>query len=166
MCSLILFSLHTKDLLKPDSHLLKQCFIWFNESPLKMMKNVFYFIWRAFFVLERFKYLSWLFSHIKNGLIRRISLISKFMTLQPGQQKNKLHILPSISQWLDKQTIKQEIIFFKNHAKIEAGRLVPGFSLFFKKSLYEVDTNGLQLSINIFSESSTWHTIKANCIKL
>ena len=32
----------------------------------------------------------------------------------------------------------------------EAGRLVPGLFLFFKKTLYEVKASGLQLSFNIF----------------
>ena len=34
------------------------------ESPLKMMKNAFYFILKAFFVLKIFKFLSRLFGHI------------------------------------------------------------------------------------------------------
>ena len=34
------------------------------ESPLKMMKNVFYFTLKALFVLKIFKFLSWLFSHV------------------------------------------------------------------------------------------------------
>ena len=42
-----------------DSHLPKKnCFIYFIESPLKMMKNAFYFILKAFFVLKIFKFLS------------------------------------------------------------------------------------------------------------
>ena len=36
-----------------DSHLLN-----FIESPLKMMKNAFYFILKAIFVLKIFKFLS------------------------------------------------------------------------------------------------------------
>ena len=40
------------------SHSKKNCFICFNESPLEMMKNAFYFILKAFFVLEIFKFLS------------------------------------------------------------------------------------------------------------
>ena len=45
--------------LKSDSHLPKKfLFIYFNESPLKMMKNAFYFILRALFVLKIFKFLS------------------------------------------------------------------------------------------------------------
>ena len=36
----------------------KNCFICFNESPLKMMKNAFYFILKALFILKIFKFLS------------------------------------------------------------------------------------------------------------
>ena len=42
----------------------KNCLICFNESTLKMMKNVFYFILlKALFVLKIFKVLSWFFGH-------------------------------------------------------------------------------------------------------
>ena len=34
----------------------------------------------------------------KNGLIRKIRLISRFMTSQPGKQANAIHILPNISR--------------------------------------------------------------------
>ena len=45
--------------LKSDSHLPKKfLFICFNESPLEMMKNAFYFILNALFVLKTFKFLS------------------------------------------------------------------------------------------------------------
>ena len=45
--------------LKSDSHLLKNfIFICFNENPLNMMKNAFYFILKALFVLKIFKFLS------------------------------------------------------------------------------------------------------------
>ena len=39
------------------------CVICFIESPLKMIKNSF-FILKALFVLQIFKFLSWLFSHV------------------------------------------------------------------------------------------------------
>ena len=42
------------------------------DNPLNIMKNAFYFTLRALFIL--------------NGSIRKISLISKFMTLKPGKQ--------------------------------------------------------------------------------
>ena len=43
----------------------KNFFISFNESSSKKMKNVFYFILKAFFVLKIFKLLSWLFGHVE-----------------------------------------------------------------------------------------------------
>ena len=52
--------------LKPDSHLPKKIiFICFNESPSKMMKNAFYFILKALFVLKIFKFLSLHFGYVE-----------------------------------------------------------------------------------------------------
>ena len=48
---------------KSGSHFPKKCFICLNDSPSKMMKNVFYFNLKALFVLKIFKLLSWLFAH-------------------------------------------------------------------------------------------------------
>ena len=45
-------------LLKSNSHLPKKCVICCIEGPLKMMKNAFYFILKAPFVLKIFKFLS------------------------------------------------------------------------------------------------------------
>ena len=42
----------------------KICVICLIESPLKIMKNVFYFVLKAFFVLKIFKFLSRHFSHV------------------------------------------------------------------------------------------------------
>ena len=72
--------------LKSDSHLPKKNrFICFNDSPSKIMKNAFYFILKVLFVLKILTFSSWLFGHVeKNGLIKKMRLISKFMTSQPG----------------------------------------------------------------------------------
>ena len=43
----------------------KICFICFDESLLKMVKNPFHLILKAFFVLKIFKFLSWLFVHLE-----------------------------------------------------------------------------------------------------
>ena len=51
--------------LKSDSHFPKIFLIYFNEIPLKMMKNAFYFILKALFVLKIFKFLSWHFGHVE-----------------------------------------------------------------------------------------------------
>ena len=37
----------------------------FNDSPSEMMKNAFYFISKAFFVLKIFKLLSSIFGHVE-----------------------------------------------------------------------------------------------------
>ena len=42
----------------------------------------------------------------KNDLIKKIRLISKFMTSQPGKQTIVIHILPYISKSKDSQTVK------------------------------------------------------------
>ena len=54
-----------KQKLKSDSHLPKKLYYCFIEIPLKMMKNAFYFILKALFVLKIFKFLSWLFGHVR-----------------------------------------------------------------------------------------------------
>ena len=43
----------------------KKKLVCVTESPLKMMKNAFYFILKALFFLKIFKFLSWLFVHIE-----------------------------------------------------------------------------------------------------
>ena len=43
----------------------KMCVICFIESPLKMMKNAFYFVSKALFVLKIFTFLSQLFGHVE-----------------------------------------------------------------------------------------------------
>ena len=63
-----------------------------------MMKGVFYFILKVLFVLKVFKFLSTKTFCTKNGLIRNIKLVSKFMTPQLGQQTVAMHILANISQ--------------------------------------------------------------------
>ena len=93
--------------LKVGPHPQKKSFIYFNESPLKMIKNAFYFILRALFVLKIFKFLSWLSGHVeKTGLIRNMGWTSKFMTSQSASQTIAIHILHNISWSKTNQTIK------------------------------------------------------------
>ena len=72
------------------------------ESSLKMMKNSFYFGLKALFVLNIFVLTFW--SCRKTTWLE--SLISKFMTLQPGKQTIAIPILPNISRSKGNQTIK------------------------------------------------------------
>ena len=72
-----------------------------------MVKNAFYFILKALFVLKRFNFFITAFwSCRKNDFIRKITLTSKFMTSQPGLQTIAKHILPNISQSKGNQTMK------------------------------------------------------------
>ena len=43
---------------KSDSHLPNKFFIFFNDRPSKVMKNAFYFIFKALVVLKIFRFLS------------------------------------------------------------------------------------------------------------
>ena len=78
----------------------------------------------------------------KNGLIRRIWLILKFMTSQPGKKTIAIDILPNISQSKGNKTMKlgqlieynNRNIFLQTFTEDEAGRLVPDLFLFFKKA--------------------------------
>ena len=89
----------------------------------------------------------------RNGLIKKIWLTWKFMTAQPGLQTITIHILPNTHkvkatrQWnlVNWQNITRKIVFFKNYAENEAGRLVPDLFLFFEKAQNEVKSSGLQL---------------------
>ena len=42
----------------------KICFICFNEIPLQMMNNAFYFILKVLFIFMTFEFLSWLFGYL------------------------------------------------------------------------------------------------------
>ena len=83
--------------------------------------------------------------------MRKIRLISNFMTSQLGQKQLRYLYCPISHNQSMKfgQLIARKIFFFKNHAENEAGRLVPILFLFFKKALYKVKASGLQLRFNI-----------------
>ena len=51
-----------------------------------MMKNGFYLILKALFVLKIFTFLSWLFGYVEKRLEKKLKLISTSMTSQTGQQ--------------------------------------------------------------------------------
>ena len=71
------------------------------ENPFKMMKNGFYFTLQALYIFA----LIFLVMQ-ENALIRKIRLISKFMTSSAGKQMITIHILPDISRSKDNQTMK------------------------------------------------------------
>ena len=69
-----------------------------------MMKNAFYFISKALFVLKIFTFRHDFWSCRKKDLIRKIRLTSKFMTSQSGSQTIGISIQPNISK--DNLTMK------------------------------------------------------------
>ena len=92
-------SLHLLHFIKLGLSPSKKKIICFNESPLKMMKMAFRFILKALVVLKIFKFfLDILVMKRKELKIRKIWLISKFMTSQPGKQTITIHILPNTSR--------------------------------------------------------------------
>ena len=109
------------------------------ESPLIVMKNAFYFMLKALFVLEIFTF----FLLYRNGLIGKLWLISQFVTSQTGQQIITIHIFPNISRSEGNQAMNygelidysKRNIFLQNHAEDKVGRLVLDHFLFFIKAL-------------------------------
>ena len=93
--------------LKSDSYPPKKCVFWFNESPLKMMKNAFFHLTSLFRSQDIHVFIMTFWTCRKNGLIRKIRLISEFMMSQPGQQTIAIHILPNIS-W-SKSNLKMKL---------------------------------------------------------
>ena len=51
--------------LKSDSHPSRKFFTCFNDNCSEVMKNAFYFVLIALFVLKIFKFLSWVFGHVE-----------------------------------------------------------------------------------------------------
>ena len=71
-------------ILKLDSHLPKKILlICFNESPLKMMKNAFH-LKSTFHSQDILIFALTFWSCRRNGLIRKIKLISKHLMSQLG----------------------------------------------------------------------------------
>ena len=115
--------------LKSNSHLPPKNYL-LHWKPFKYDEKWFFFILKALSVLTVF--LSWIFFHVeKNNFLRRLRLISKCMTSQPGKQTITMHIFPKISRSKDNRKFCQltkytkVIFFFKNHVENQAGRVVP-----------------------------------------
>ena len=77
----------------------KKNFISFNETPLKLVKNAFYFILKDISVVKIFKFLSWLFGHVEKAAWLKEKGILKLMT---------------------SCNITKKLFFFKNHSENEA----------------------------------------------
>ena len=74
------------------------------ESPLKMIKNDVCLPQKLFPFLRYLNFCPDFLVMYKNGSIRKIRLISKFMMSEPGKQTIAIHILPNISRSKDNQS--------------------------------------------------------------
>ena len=87
------------------------CFkeIWASptEKPFKNDKKCFLFRLKSFFCSQDvYVFFTTFWSCRKSSLIRKIRLISKFMTSPPGLQIIPIHIWPNISQRKGNQAMK------------------------------------------------------------
>ena len=104
-----------------------------------MIKSDFHFTLKSLFVLKIFNIFEFLVTY-RDGLIRKISLISNFMTSQAEKQTITIHILPNISRSKGNQTMKfgqlieynMRKIFLEKPYKKCGGETIP--RLFSKKS--------------------------------
>ena len=81
----------------------------------------------------------------------------------PNISRSKGNQLMAIDQFIEHN---KRNIFLEIHEQNEADRLVSDLFLIFKRILYQLKASGCQLIFHIFRQSSSWHVIKANCIKL
>ena len=82
--------------------------VWDNFWQLKVLQiwwKIFLFHLKSSFHFKVIKVFGLTF-RLKNDLIRKIRLISKFMTSEPGKQINAIQILPNISRSKGNQTMK------------------------------------------------------------
>ena len=101
----------------------KHFLICFNDSPSTMMKNGFYFILKALFVLKIFKFMSWLICHVEKRTWLEIfwdlwlhSLVNKELQYA---FRSLSHELKATRQWKFGPLIEYAKIniFFKNHSE-------------------------------------------------
>ena len=107
-------------LLKSGSHLRNFCFICFKNDE----KYFLFHLKSSFRSQDIYVFVLTFWACSKNGLIRKISLTSKFMTSHPGWQRIAINILLNISRIKGNQTKKfvqlieyNKNIFFKNHTE-------------------------------------------------
>ena len=146
-----------------------------------MMKNAFYFRFFMLFIYKLFllsRYLNFCFDFLviqKKQLDQKYKVNFKIYNVATDKQTVGIQIFSNISRNKINQIMrfgqlivynKRTVFFFKNHPENEARRLVPNFSLLFKKALYKLKASDLQLSFNTFCQPSTQHTIKTNSITL
>ena len=103
------------------------------------MKNAFYSIVKAFFVLKIFNFLSWLFGHVeKTAWLERGGQFQNFYFTIWLTTNYNTHIAQYLKKWrqpdikiVQAKEYNKRNIFLQNHADNDIGRLVPDLFLFF-----------------------------------
>ena len=123
-----------------------------NENPLKMMKNAFYFMLKALFVLGIIAFLSWLFGYAEKRLDMKTTVNFKTRDVTDWTTDNyNTHITQYLKKkmqsgneiWSVNKIQREKYFVFKYHAENEKERLVPDLLLFCKKALFKVRASGL-----------------------
>ena len=111
--------------------------IFGNFQPFKNDEECFFFHLKALFILKILSFCLAFLVVQKNGLIRKIRLIFKFMTSEPGQQTSSIYILPNNSRSNGNQTMKfvqlleynmRNIFVEKSYTKCSGGTIPRPFS--------------------------------------
>ena len=99
------------------------------ESLLKNMKTAIYFMLKARLFIRYLNFCIDFLARLENGWIRKLRLVSRFMTSHTGQQIITIHILPTISGSKSNQAMKcgmlkkrsQKVFFSKIIQKMRQG---------------------------------------------
>ena len=104
-----------------------------------MTKNAFYFMLKALFVLEIFRFLSRIFDCVEKRLDKKAKVNFKIVTLQTGQQIITIHILLNISRSKGNQTMKFGQLIEYNVRMIFLEKFYTKCGPFYKKSKSKID---------------------------
>ena len=116
-----------------------------------MMKNAFYFILKAHFVLRMFKVLSSFFGHVRKGVDKKAKANFKIYDVADWQANSYNTYIVQHLKSKGNQTMKfgqlieydMRSVLHKNHTESKVGRLLPGTELI-------TQTAELVLSIYIY----------------
>ena len=131
--------------LKLDFQLQKKCFIYFMDGPSKILKNTFYFILKALFVFKIFNFCLKIWIMQKKRLHQKGKVDFKIYDAKKLVNKPLQYTYCPISHEVIRSDFSSNVM-----QKMSCrGQFQASFCLF-KKVLYEVKVNDLQLSFNVF----------------
>ena len=94
------------------------------ESLLKNMKTAIYFMLKARLFIRYLNFCIDFLARLENGWIRKLRLVSRFMTSHTGQQIITIHILPNISGSKSNQAMKCGMLK-KRSQKVFFSKIIP-----------------------------------------